>query len=66
MSGATIADGTGGEQGFLLLPALPAKYRTMPSGYREDAPVTKTMTAAIGREIWDLADWLRVGPTLPR
>jgi 4-carboxymuconolactone decarboxylase len=36
---------------FLLLPVLPVKYRTMLSGYREDAPVTKTVTAAIGGEI---------------
>ena len=32
----------------------------------QDAPFTKTMTAAIGRQIEDLADWLGLELTLPR
>jgi hypothetical protein len=32
----------------------------------QDVPFTKTMTAAIGREIKDLADWLKLELTLPR
>ena len=32
----------------------------------QDVPFTKTMTAAIGREIKDLADWLRLELALPR
>jgi hypothetical protein len=32
----------------------------------QDAPFTKTMTTAIGREVEDLADWLRLELTLPR
>ena len=32
----------------------------------QDAPFTKTMTAAIGRQIQDLADWLRLELALPR
>jgi uncharacterized protein len=32
----------------------------------QDAPFTKTMTAAIGRQIQNLADWLKLGLTLPR
>ena len=32
----------------------------------QDVPFTKTMTAAIGREIKDLADWLELELTLPQ
>ena len=64
-------------KGFLLLPTLPVKYRTMLSGYGPGRgtpgsrdppghPFTKTKTARIGREIEDPAHWLRLELTLPR